>query len=71
MVITEKYGAISAIDCCRCDSCWCNRGLEGSGIAECNGTLSTEISFCKSEMCTRSALLPQDTQTQTSRTAER
>jgi len=47
VVITKKYGAISAID----TTVVVVVVVQEDG--DCNGSLSTQISFCKFEMCTR------------------
>jgi len=62
VVITKKYGAISAID----TTVAVMVVVQDDG--DCNGSLSTQISFCKFEICTkgrrrRSVLLLEDTQT--------
>jgi hypothetical protein len=52
MVITKKYGAISAIDT-TVAVIVVKEDWKGSEDGECNGSLSTQISFRKFEMCTR------------------
>jgi hypothetical protein len=53
MVITKKYGAISAIDTTVAVMAVVKENWKGSEDGEYNGLLSSQISFCKFEMCTR------------------
>jgi hypothetical protein len=52
VVITKKYGAISAIDTTVVVMVVVQEDWTGSEDGDCNGSLSTQISFCKFEMCT-------------------
>lgn len=53
VVITKKYGAISAIDTTVAVMVVVQEVWKGSDDGQCNGSLSTQISFCKFQMCTR------------------
>jgi hypothetical protein len=53
MVITKKYGAISATDTTVVVMVVVKEDWKGSEDGDCNGSLSTQISFCKFEMYTR------------------